>query len=302
MLLIGSHVSFDKKQLLGATEEAISYGANTFMFYTGAPVNTTRTPINDQLTLNAYELMKDKIVLESVICHAPYIVNLANRQDPDKFNFSVNFLKQEVARCEQMNIKYLVIHPGNAVGISKETGLKNIIDGLNLIIYPDMTLTILIESMAGKGTECGNSIEELKIIIDNVKLSEHLGVCLDTCHLHDAGYDLSNFDTYLDKFDQQIGISYIKCLHVNDSKNESGSHKDRHANIGFGNIGFDNLMKVIYHEKLKNIPKILETPYVGDYDEDKNRLYSPYKHEIAMIKAQKFNPELLNEIRKYYQK
>lgn len=302
MLLIGSHVSFNQEQLLGATKEAISYGANTFMFYTGAPVNTTRTPINDQLTLKAYELMKDNIVLESVICHAPYIVNLANRNDPDKFNFSVSFLKQEVSRCEQMNIKYLVIHPGSAVGMAKETGLKNIIDGLNLILYPGMSLTILLESMAGKGTECGNSIEELKIIIDNVKIQENVGVCIDTCHLHDAGYDLNKFDDYLNEFDQQIGVERIKCVHINDSKNEVGSHKDRHANIGLGNIGFDNILKVIYHEKLKDIPKILETPYVGDTDEDKNRLYPPYKFEIAEIIDKKLNPNLLAEIRQYYQK
>ncbi|HOZ89194.1 MAG TPA: deoxyribonuclease IV, partial [Bacilli bacterium] len=204
MLLIGCHVSFDNEQLLGATKEAISYGANTFMFYTGAPINTTRSPINDNLTLAAYQLMKDKIVLEKVICHAPYIVNLANRQDPDKFNFSVNFLKQEVTRCEQMNIKYLVIHPGNTLGIPKETGLKNVIDGLNLILYPGSKVTILVETMAGKGSELGSNLSELKTIINNVKIKANIGVCLDTCHLHDAGYDLNAFDVYLNEFAKEI--------------------------------------------------------------------------------------------------
>lgn len=301
MLIIGSHVSFSKDQLLGALNEALSYDANTFMFYTGAPTNTIRKDIDDSKTLEAYKIMQENnIKLENIVCHAPYIVNLANRSDNDKWNFSVNFLKNELSRCEKLGITKLVLHPGSAVKISKEEGLKNIIDGLNLITYPGCKVKILLETMAGKGSECGSNIDEIKTIIDNVKLSDNIGVCLDTCHLNDSGIDISSFDSYLDLFDKKVGLDKIGCVHINDSKNPINSHKDRHANIGFGTIGFDNLLHVIYHEKLKNVPKILETPYIGEYDDDKNRIYPPYKFEITMIKNKTFSNNILDDIRNYY--
>lgn len=298
-MFIGSHVSFDsKEQLLKSVKESISYNANTFMFYTGAPQNTKRSPINDELTYRAYELMKDNnFRLDKIICHAPYIVNLANDIDPSKYDFSINFLKQELSRLEELGIKYLVLHPGSSVGIDRDKALFNIANGINKILENNTSVTILLETMAGKGTECGVNIDELKNIIDLILYKDNIGVCIDTCHLNDSGVDISRFDEYLDTFDSIIGIDKIKCVHVNDSKNEISSHKDRHENIGYGTIGFENLIKVIYNERLKDIPKILETPYVGDKKE-----YPPYKFEIKMIKNKKFNENLISDIIEYYKK
>ncbi len=290
-------------QLLGSLKEALSYGANTFMFYTGAPTNTVRKPINEIFTTEAYELMNENnIKLKDIICHAPYIVNLANRSNEDKYNFSVNFLKSEISRCEQLGITRLVLHPGSAVGISKEEGIENIVNGLNQILYPECKVTILLETMAGKGSELGCDLEEIQKIINGVDNKNCIGVCLDTCHLNDAGYDMQDFDTYLNEFDQIIGLDKIGCIHINDSKNTKGSHKDRHANIGFGTLGFTTLNNIVYNPKLENIPKILETPYIGDTDEDKERLYPPYKFEIEMFKNKQFDQDVLNKIRAYYKK
>lgn len=298
-MYIGSHVSFDKnEQLLKSVKESLRYGANTFMFYTGAPQNTMRSPINDELTYLAYDLMKkNDIDLEKVICHAPYIVNLANDLDPSKYDFSINFLKNEVSRLVDLGIKYLVLHPGSSVGIERNKALDNISNALNHILYDGCSVTILLETMAGKGTECGINLNELKSIIDGVELKENIGVCLDTCHLNDSGIDISNFDEYLDEFDKVIGLDKIKCVHVNDSKNEIGTHKDRHENIGFGTIGFDSLINVIYNDRLSDVPKILETPYVGEKKE-----YPPYKQEIEMIKKKSFNENLVRDIIEYYKK
>ena len=295
-LIIGSHVGFNgTNQLLGSVKEALSYGANTFMFYTGAPQNTKRNPIKKDLTEAAYKLMQENnIDLSKVIIHAPYIVNLGNLEN---FEFSVNFLKGEISRASELGIKNVVLHPGASVSYSKEESIKSIIDGLNIILDNDMDVTICLETMAGKGTEIGSNLIELKKIIDGLKFKNKIGICLDTCHLSDSGIDLNYFDEYLDKFDSEIGLSYIKCLHINDSKNEIASHKDRHENIGLGVIGFDRLIKIIYDERLKNIPKILETPYVTKDDESKEKIYPPYKYEIMMIKNKKFNNNLLKDIR-----
>lgn len=303
MLVIGSHVSFGKEQLLGALKEALSYGANTFMFYTGAPTNTVRKDIEEKLSLEAKSLMEDNgIDINNVVCHAPYIVNLGNRSDEDKYNFSINFIRNELKRCDEMGIKQMVLHPGNAVGISKEEGLANIVNALNNILDGTTECKILIETMAGKGTECGSTIDEIAYIVNNVNKKEQIGVCVDTCHINDGGYDIGSFDSYLDEFDNKIGIDKIGCIHVNDSKNVLGSHKDRHANIGVGTIGFDNLVNVIYNDKLSGVPKILETPYIGDTDDAKERLYPPYKYEIEMIRNKEFNPNFLNDIRNEYKK
>lgn len=295
-LIIGSHVSYNNKsQLLGSVKEALSYKANTFMFYTGAPQNTNRSVIEDSLTMEAYKLMKENnITLEKVIVHAPYIVNLANFNN---FDFSVSFLINEVERCSTLGIKYLVLHPGSAVNCSREEAINNISKGLNLILDNDYDVTILLETMAGKGNEMGKTFEELKAIIDKIKHQDKIGVCIDTCHLNDAGYDMSNFDEVLDNFDKVIGINKIGCIHVNDSKNEISSHKDRHENIGFGTIGFDNLIKIIYNDRLESIPKILETPYVTKDDNSKEKVYPPYKYEIEMIRNKKFDSNLITKIR-----
>ena len=285
MLIIGSHVSFKKEDgLLGSLKEALSYGSNTFMFYTGAPQNTRRFEIDENLTNEALDLMKENSIdINKVIVHAPYIVNLANNKEEDKYNFSINFLKEEVKRCEKLGIKYMVLHPGSAVGLDVSVAIDNIINGLNKIL-DGTTTTILLETMAGKGTEIGRDFSEIKRIIDGVENKEKIGVCMDTCHLNDAGYNLNNFDEVLDEFDKIVGLHYLKCIHINDSKNIIGSHKDRHENIGYGTIGFDNLVKIIYHEKLSEIPKILETPYIDEK--------APYKEEIEMIRNKKFNSNL----------
>ena len=295
-LIIGSHVSFNNKdQLLGAVKEAVSYGSNTFMFYTGAPQNTRRGEINDFVTLEAYKLMKENnIELDKVIVHAPYIVNLAN---PDNMEFSIDFLTNEVERCNLLGMKYLVLHPGSSVNVSREEGIANIIKGLNAILTNNNNICICLETMAGKGNELGRNFLELKEIIDGVNFKDSIGVCMDTCHLFDSGIDITDFDKVLDDFDKQIGLNYLKCIHINDSKNIFSSHKDRHENIGYGTIGFDTLIKIIYNEKIKNIPKILETPYVGKTDDDKERIYPPYKYEIEMIRNKKFDTSFLEKIR-----
>lgn len=291
MLYIGSHVGFKKdSQLLGSVREALSYGANTFMFYTGAPQNTSRYPIMDGLTLEAMALMKEHdFDYSKVVVHAPYIINLANDKDPEKFKFSVRFLQEELERCELLGIKSIVLHPGSHVGLGVDAAISNIAKGLNMILGTH-DVTILLETMAGKGTEVGSSLEEIKRIVDLVDDKEHIGVCLDTCHLNDAGYDMSEFDSFLNRFDSLIGLDKIGCVHVNDSKNVLGAHKDRHENIGFGTIGFDNLISIIYNNRVENIPKILETPYV-------DREYAPYKYEIEMIRNKKFDSDLIEKIR-----
>ena len=291
-MIIGSHVNFNSEQLLGSAKSAVSYGANTFMFYTGAPQNTIRKDIDASLTEEAFMYMENNgIDIKNVICHAPYIINLANKANEEAWNFSISFVKSELGRIKRMNVSYMVLHPGNALKLDRMTALENIAEALNLILDEDLPM-ILLETMAGKGTECGINLYELKEILKRVEKKDKIGICLDTCHLNDSGVDMADFDDYLREFDRCIGIDKIKCVHVNDSKNVVGSHKDRHANIGYGTIGFDNLINIIYNPKLKDVPKILETPWVGDYP--------PYKLEIDMIKSKKFNPNLENELKELY--
>ncbi|MDY3800556.1 MAG: deoxyribonuclease IV [Bacilli bacterium] len=299
MLIIGSHVSFNKdSQLLGSVREALAYDANTFMFYTGAPQNTKRIPINDEKTYEAFKLMKDNNMdLRNIIVHAPYIINPANTENLD---FSINFLRQELDRVEKLGITKLVLHPGSHVQLGEDIAIKNITHVLNSCLLSDTKVDICLETMAGKGTEMGINFDQLKKIIDGVLYKDKVKVCLDTCHLNDAGYDLKEFDVILDEFDKKIGIDKIACVHINDSKNVLGSHKDRHENIGLGTIGFDNLINIIYHEKLKGVPKILETPYITNGIDEKNKIYAPYKFEIEMIKNKKMNTNLLEDIRNYY--
>lgn len=297
MLIIGSHVSYkNDTQLIGSVREALSYGSNAFMFYTGAPQNTQRGAIDDLKTFEAMNLMKENnFNLENVICHAPYIVNLANNIDQEKYLFAINFLRNEIERCQTLGIKYIVLHPGSATKLDRTFAINNIINGLNNILVPEDNTMILLETMAGKGTEIGINIDELAYIINNVELNDKIGVCLDTCHLNDSGIDISEFDKYLDEFDSKIGIDKIKCIHINDSKNVIGAKKDRHENFGFGTIGFDNLINVVYNKRLENVPKILESPYV-------DREYPPYKQEIEMIKNKQFNENLYSDIISYYKK
>lgn len=289
-LIIGSHVSFNKDtQMIGSIEEALRYKANTFMFYTGAPQNTNRCDINNELLIKAKELLKNNnIDLNNIVVHAPYIINLANNKNHD---FNVSFLKQEIDRVEKLGIHLLVLHPGSHVGLGTSTGINNIVAALNETIDNNSNVIICLETMAGKGTELGKTFEELKQIIDGVKCQEKVAVCLDTCHINDAGYNLNNFDNILSKFDNIIGLEKLKVIHINDSKNLIGSHKDRHENIGYGTIGFDNLINIIYHEKLKGIPKILETPYIEKH--------APYLYEIEMIRNKTYNDHLINDVINY---
>ncbi|GKU81285.1 deoxyribonuclease IV [Niallia sp. NCCP-28] len=294
MLKIGSHVSMSgKKMLVGASEEAVSYGANTFMIYTGAPQNTRRKKI-EELNIEAGRLHMEQNGINEIVVHAPYIINMANTTNPATFELGVNFLRTEIERTESLGAKQIVLHPGAHVGAGADIGIKRIIEGLNEVLTGNENLQIALETMAGKGTECGRSFEELAMIMDGVVHNDKLSVCFDTCHVHDAGYNIvEDFDGVLNEFDRIIGVDKLKVLHINDSKNASGMRKDRHENIGFGHIGFAALNKIVHHPQLMDIVKILETPYVG---EDKNNKAAPYKHEIAMLKAQIFNENLLVDI------
>lgn len=285
IMILGSHVNYGKEGLLGCVKQSISYKATAFMFYTGAPQNSVRKPIDENLTKEAQKLMQENnIDINNIICHAPYIINLANKSKLEAWEFSISFLKEEIKRCETLGVKYIVLHPGSSVSHPKEEALQNVIDALNEVIDEDTHVMILLETMAGKGTELGTNIEEIKTILDNIIYRTKIGVCLDTCHLNDSGIDISKFDAYLDEFDKTIGLSKVKCLHLNDSLNPLGSHKDRHANIGHGTIGFDTLIDVCYNPKLKDVPKILETPYIEDN--------APYYYEINSILTKTFYPNL----------
>jgi len=295
-MIIGSHVNFNKEdQIIGSIKQTLEYGANAFMFYTGAPQNTNRAPIDEELALLGKKVLEENnIDINNVIIHAPYIINMANSKNDD---FNTDFLRQEIERVELLGFNKMVIHPGSHVGLGIEEGINNIVKCLNRVLTKDTKVNILLETMAGKGTEIGSNFNELKKIIDNVSCKEKVKVCMDTCHMNDAGYDVTNFDKLLDEFDEIIGLDKLECIHINDSKNEIDSHKDRHENIGFGKIGFDNMLNIIYNERIKNVPKILETPYVSIAGE---RTYPPYKFEIEMIKNKKLNNNLINDIEKYY--
>lgn len=302
MLLIGSHVSFrSSDQLVGSVKEAVGYGANTFMFYTGAPQNTRRCEIKNELTKEALSVMKENdIDIKNVIVHAPYIINLANNQSEEKYKFAIDFLKEEIKRVEAFGVEKLVLHPGSYTTLDLDTGIDNIINALNEVITAEQKAIICLETMAGKGTETCFKLEHIKRIIDGVKYNDKIMVCLDTCHLSDAGYDITQFDSFLDDFDKLIGINKIGCVHINDSKNPIGAHKDRHENLGYGYIGFDALINIIYNNRLENVPKILETPYVS-VEGGKDRSYAPYKFEIESVKNKKFNEHLIEDVRNYYE-
>lgn len=293
-MLLGSHVSMSgKKMLLGAAEEAASYGASTFMIYTGAPQNTRRKPI-EEMNIEAGKQYMEENGLKNIVVHAPYIINLGNTTKPEMFPFAVQFLREEIVRAEALGATQITLHPGAHVGAGAEAGIARIIEGLNEVLTKEQTAQIALETMAGKGTEIGRTFEELAQIIDGVTLNEKLSVTFDTCHTNDAGYDVANdFYGVIETFDKVIGLDRLKVLHINDSKNPQGSHKDRHANIGFGTIGFDALNKIVHEPMFKDVSKILETPYVG---KDKKLAYAPYRKEIAMFKAETFDPEVFPEL------
>ena len=296
MLKIGSHVGMSGKEMfLGSAKEAVSYGANTFMVYTGAPQNTRRKKI-EELNLEAgFAYMKEH-GLSDIIIHAPYIINLGNTVKEETFSLAVEFLAMELERTAALQSKYLVLHPGAHVGAGTEAGIKQIVKGINEVLTPDTNVFIALETMAGKGSEIGRNFEELAMIYDGVVHNDKLRVCFDTCHVSDSGYDIVNdFDGVIDQFDKRIGKNQIAVFHINDSKNEMGAGKDRHENIGFGKIGFDALRYIVHHKDFENVPKILETPYVSLPD-NKDKSFAPYKYEINMLKEQQFDENLLDKI------
>lgn len=296
MIKIGSHVGMSgKEMLLGAAKEAASYGADTFMIYTGAPQNTRRKDISE-LNIEAGQVYMKEHGLSDIIVHAPYIINLGNSVKPETFQLATEFLNLEIERTEALGSQILVLHPGAHVGEGEEAGIKQIIKGLNEVLTKETNVYIALETMAGKGSEVGKTFEELARIYDGVIHNDKLRVCFDTCHTNDAGYDIvHDFDGVMEKFHHVIGRDQIVVFHVNDSKNSQGAGKDRHENIGYGHIGFDALNYVVHHKDFVHVPKILETPYVEN-PVDGKKTFAPYKYEIEMLRNQKFNPNLYEDI------
>ena len=294
-MLLGSHVSMSgKEMLLASSKEAASYGANTFMIYTGAPQNTRRKPIEELNIEAGLQHMKEN-GLSNIVVHAPYIINLGNTTKPETFALGVDFLQKELERTAAIGATQIVLHPGAHVGAGAEAGIAKIVEGLNEVLSQDYPVQIALETMAGKGSECGRTFEELAMIIDGVTNNERLSICMDTCHIHDAGYNIvEDFDGVLNEFDKLIGIDRLKVIHVNDSKNVRGAAKDRHENIGFGEIGFQALQNIVHHPQLMHLPKILETPFVG---EDAKSKQAPYKVEIEMLRSKSFTPEAIDALR-----
>lgn len=294
-MLLGSHVSMSgKEMLLGASKEAASYGANTFMIYTGAPQNTRRKAISELNIAAGLEHMKGH-GMSNIVVHAPYIINLGNTTKPETFELGVEFLQSEIERTAFLEATQIVLHPGAHVGAGVDAGIAKIVEGLNEVLTVNHPVQIALETMAGKGSEIGRSFEELARIMDGVTHNERLSVCLDTCHVHDAGYDIVNdFDGVLNEFDKVIGLNRLKVLHINDSKNIRGAGKDRHENIGFGEIGFNALHYIVHHEQLMHLPKILETPFVGTDAKNKK---APYKLEIEALREGNFSTTLLDSLK-----
>ena len=296
MIKIGSHVGMSgKDMMLGSVKEALSYGSDTFMLYTGAPQNTKRKDVSELKVEEAWELMKANDLSEFIV-HAPYIINLANTVKPETFDIAVEFLAVELERTAKMGSKTLVLHPGSHVGAGVESGVAQIVKGLNEVLTADTSVNIALETMAGKGSEIGRRFEELAMIYDGVKYNDKLRVCFDTCHTSDSGYDIvGDFEGVIEKFDKIIGKKQIAVFHINDSKNEQGASKDRHENIGFGHIGFDALLNIVTHKDFEDVPKILETPYIKNPNDSKIS-YAPYKYEIEMLRKGKFDDKMIEKI------
>ena len=295
---LGSHVGMSgKEMLLGSAKEAVSYGADTFMFYTGAPQNTRRKEISELNIEPAWDYMKDHGI-EEIIVHAPYIINLGNSIKPETFSLATEFLAKEIERTVSCRSHILILHPGAHVGAGAEAGIAQIVKGLNEVLTADTDCCIALETMAGKGSEIGRTFEELARIYDGVNYNDKRRVCFDTCHTSDSGYDIvGHFDDVIDEFDRIIGKDQIAVFHINDSKNPRGAQKDRHENLGFGNLGFDALNYIVHHPDFENVPKILETPWIPSKANPK-KSYAPYKYEIEMLRSGKFDPDMKTRILK----
>ncbi len=279
-MIIGSHVSMNKKEmLLGSVKEALSYNATAFMIYTGAPQNTARKNLSELKIDESHQLMNEhQIDKKNIIVHAPYIVNPGTFED-EKQSFAIRFLTEEVKRTYAIGSKILVLHPGNFL----KNDLNETIEKIGFVINSinnntkDLDVVIALETMSGKGTEVGRNFNELKQIIELIEDKKRIGICLDTCHIHDSGYDINNdYNGVKEQFNEIIGLNYLKVIHLNDSKNIVGAMKDRHENLGKGNISLKTLINFCYDDDYKEIPKILETPYINGV--------APYKEEIEIIK------------------
>ncbi|SDW45722.1 deoxyribonuclease IV [Paenibacillus sp. CF384] len=301
MLKIGSHVSFSDKGLLTAANEAVSYGSSTFMIYTGAPQNTRRKPIEDLYIPDGRDAM-GKAGIDEIVVHAPYIVNLGSYKD-DTFELAVRFLQEEIRRTDAIGVRNIVLHPGAFTDKDAEYGIARIAEGLNEVLNgtKETNVNIALETMAGKGTEIGRSFDELASIIDKVASNDRLTVCMDTCHMHDAGYDIvDDIDGVLTEFDRIVGLNRVAVVHVNDSKNPRGAGKDRHAPIGAGWIGHDAIRNIVHHEALKGRPFILETPWIGQEDKTQRPMYEA---EIALLRGDahtRFGSEFLEDVERLH--
>lgn len=286
---IGSHVSMKTPNYyLDSINETISNNATTLMLYTGAPQNSYRVPLEELKIKQALDLaLSNNLDISKFIAHAPYILNLANPLDKEKVLTSIRLLQIELERTNAMGIKTIVLHPGSYVKGTLEEGIKTLIDALNVVLDNSTNkVKIALETMAGKGKEIGSDFFQIKQIIEGINRKDLIGVCLDTCHLNDSGMDISDPYQVLKEFDEIIGLNYLLCVHLNDSKNERGSHKDRHENIGRGTIGFKVLEKWFSCELLNEIPLILETPFINEK--------SPYKKEIEMLRSGVFDEDSSN--------
>lgn len=297
MLKIGSHVSFSDTGLQNAANEAVTYGSTSFMIYTGAPQNTRRKPIEEQYLSEGTEIMV-KNHIDEIVVHAPYIINLGSYND-STFELAVRFLQEEIRRTHYLGVKNIVLHPGAFTDKDAEYGMARIAQGLNEVLegVKDTNVNITLETMAGKGTELGRTFEELATIIDKVSDNRKIKVCMDTCHVHDAGYDIVNdFDGVLEHFDRVLGLDRLAVVHLNDSKNMRGAGKDRHAPVGAGLIGFEAMKYIVRHEKLRHLPMILESPWIGKNDKTQRPMYEV---EIAMLRGDtktRFGMEFLDHV------
>lgn len=281
---LGCHVGMAGKEMfLASAKEAASYGANVFMLYTGAPQNTRRKDISELNIEAGWEYARQHGI-EEIVVHAPYIINLANTVKPETYELAVEFLEKEIIRTAAMRSSIMVLHPGSHVNAGVEAGIAQVIKGLNTVLNQnDDDVYIALETMAGKGSEVGRTFEELKAIYDGVDKKDRLRVCFDTCHVNDAGYDIVNhYDEVFEEFDKVIGLDQIAVFHINDSMNPLGAHKDRHANIDKGSIGYETLHRLVHDERFIDVPKILETPWLAEEGSDK-KTKPPYKEEIEWL-------------------
>lgn len=281
---LGCHVGMAGKEMfLASAKEAASYGANIFMLYTGAPQNTRRKDISELNIEAGWEYARQHGI-EEIVVHAPYIINLANTVKPETYELAVEFLEKEIIRTAAMRSRIMVLHPGSHVNAGVEAGIAQVIKGLNTVLNQnDDDVYIALETMAGKGSEVGRTFEELKAIYDGVDKKDRLRVCFDTCHVNDAGYDIVNhYDEVFEEFDKVIGLDQIAVFHINDSMNPLGAHKDRHANIDKGSIGYETLHRLVHDERFIDVPKILETPWLAEEGSDK-KTKPPYKEEIEWL-------------------